>query len=503
VNSINAAALANHLWQSTLFAALVGCIALLLRRNSARTRHMLWFAASAKFLVPFALLTAIGAQIPWHFSWIHETDPASLAISGGAAIQITRFGAQGAMALAQVTHTANHGDFVRIAFGVLWGLGALVVGARWFARWKLVRRALHDSTPTNLVFVIPVRSSSIQFEPGVVGVLHPVLLLPKGIEQRLTPAEMDAVLAHERCHVRWRDNLAAALHMLVQNLFWFHPLIWWIGTRLLEERERACDEAVLAEGHRPASYAEGILKVCDHYLASRLSCVAGISGANITRRIEDIMDNRPIEKLGAMRKMVITSAACATIAVPIALEVLTSPNALAEESAVPTSDLRTLNFKDADIERVAAGVAAVTHKTLILDPKVRAQVTVRSTAPVTPDIFYEAFVSVLAMHGFTAVPGAGGSIQIVRDPTSRFASDRDDASKRIGGPSDESVTQVIAVKHVPAGQLVMLLRQLVPPTGQINAYSQSNVLIISDHASTVNRIMEITSRIDQVGVTGR
>ena len=89
------------------------------------------------------------------------------------------------------------------------------------------------------------------------GVLKPVLLLPEGITDRLTPAQLNAVLAHEMCHVRRRDNLTAAIHMLVEAIFWFYPLVWWIRARLVEERERACDEAVLQSGSDAEVYAEG------------------------------------------------------------------------------------------------------------------------------------------------------------------------------------------------------------------------------------------------------
>ncbi len=90
-----------------------------------------------------------------------------------------------------------------------------------------------------------------RLEPGVFGILRPVLLLPEGITDRLTPAQLEAVIAHELCHVRRRDNLTAAIHMVVETVFWFHPLVWWIRARLVEERERACDEEVLRAG-RPA-----------------------------------------------------------------------------------------------------------------------------------------------------------------------------------------------------------------------------------------------------------
>ena len=81
--------------------------------------------------------------------------------------------------------------------------------------------------------------------------MHPVLLWPEGLSERLDDAHLEAVIAHELCHVRRRDNLAAAIHMLVEAVFWFHPLVWWLGARLIDERERACDEEVLQRGSAP------------------------------------------------------------------------------------------------------------------------------------------------------------------------------------------------------------------------------------------------------------
>ena len=93
-------------------------------------------------------------------------------------------------------------------------------------------------------------------EPGVFGLFRPVLLLPEGITDNLTPKQFEAILAHELRHVRCFDNLTAAVHMSVEASFWFYPLVWWIGANLMDERERDCDEAVLRQGSQPGDYAE-------------------------------------------------------------------------------------------------------------------------------------------------------------------------------------------------------------------------------------------------------
>ena len=162
------------------------------------------------------------------------------------------------------------------------------------------------------------------------GILQPVLLLPANIEDRLRPAQLDAVVAHELFHINRRDNLTAALHMLVEAVFWFHPLVWWIGARLVEERERACDEAVIESGNERYAYAEGILNVCKFYLQSPSLCVAGVTGANLRKRIEQIMSGRVAQNLKAGKKALLSLAACSAVTVPILFGMLNAHRLLAQ-----------------------------------------------------------------------------------------------------------------------------------------------------------------------------
>ena len=99
------------------------------------------------------------------------------------------------------------------------------------------------------------------------------------------------MLAHELCHLRRGDNLAALFHLVVQTVFWFHPLVWWIGARLITERERACDEEVIRHGSERETYAESILKTCQFFVESPIACVSGVTGSDLKKRIEAIMTN--------------------------------------------------------------------------------------------------------------------------------------------------------------------------------------------------------------------
>jgi len=176
-------------------------------------------------------------------------------------------------------------------------------------------------------------SSATRLEPGVFGVFRPVLLLPEGIAGRLTPAQLKTILAHELCHVRRRDNLAAAIHMAVEAIFWFHPLVWWIGARLVEERERACDEEVLRLGSEPEVYAAGILNVCKFYLESPLACASGVTGSDLKKRIEAIMTKRILLRMTFARKLMLGAAGIATLAGPIGIGIVNAPRSHAQSQA--------------------------------------------------------------------------------------------------------------------------------------------------------------------------
>jgi general secretion pathway protein D len=157
----------------------------------------------------------------------------------------------------------------------------------------------------------------------------------------------------------------------------------------------------------------------------------------------------------------------------------------------------TPNYKDADLAQIVDAVSAITGKNFIIDPRVRAQVTMLSSTPMSPDAFYEAFLSILQVHGFTAVE-TGNIVRVIPMANAR-TSPSVDLPDRVSSTSDELVTQVITVRNISAVQLVPILRPLIPQEGHLVASPSSNVLIISDRANNVNRIMRIIARIDQAG----
>ncbi|UWZ82746.1 M56 family metallopeptidase [Occallatibacter riparius] len=339
---------ADHLWQSTLVAGVAVGLAWSLRKSEARFRHATWMLASLKFLVPFALLEQIGQRI--------ATRRVFEAPSSAVVTTVMDIGKPfSGLPAATAQHAAAAGHFPwLLCIVLLWAAGAVAVVLTWLVRMARVRRLVKLAVPQHegrevemlratesivgLRRPLPLLLSKDCMEPGVFGIFRPVLLWPEGISAHLDDAQVSAIVAHEVWHVRRRDNLLALLHMCVEAAFWFHPLVWWMGARLLEERERSCDEAVLQIGNEPAQYADAILKACRFCVESPLTCVSGVSGSDLKRRMVQIMNAATIP-LSRSRKMLLAGVAVAAVACPIALGLL-NPSVVKADEAQQFSALK-------------------------------------------------------------------------------------------------------------------------------------------------------------------
>ena len=159
------------------------------------------------------------------------------------------------------------------------------------------------------------------------------------------------------------------------------------------------------------------------------------------------------------------------------------------------ADEITLNLKDADIRALISTVSKFTGKNFIIDPRVKAKITVVSSETLTPEEVYEVFLSILQVHGYAAVP-TGSVIKIVPEVNAKQGP-LPMASTITGEPSDELITKVIGLDHVPAAQLVPILRPLVPQQGHLAAYNPTNTLIITDYAGNIQRLMRIIAGVDK------
>jgi uncharacterized protein (TIGR03435 family) len=352
----SAPSLGNHLWQSTLFAGAAGLLTLIMRKQHARVRHWLWLAASVKFLIPFSLLVNLGNLLAW--------SRASEGTKAGLYFAVEQIGQpftqpfiQPVMApvVSQSSTSTMFATLLHLLPPILvaaWLSGFAVVLLVWWARWRRVSSAVRAAAPlregreiealrrnegpAGIRTSIAIKLSRASLEPGIFGIARPVLVWPEGISAHLDDAHLDAILAHELWHVRRRDNLAAAIHMVVEALFWFHPLVWWLGARLVDERERACDEAVVAMGSERHLYAESILKVCEFCLGSPLACVSGVTGSDLKKRMVYIMTERIARKLDFGRKLLLSTAAVLAFTLPIVFGVVNAPPVRAQEQAEGT-----------------------------------------------------------------------------------------------------------------------------------------------------------------------
>jgi bla regulator protein BlaR1 len=355
------ATLGNHFWQSTLFAIVAGLMTLALRNNPARVRYWLWLAASVKFLIPFSLLIGVGS----HLAWLDS----SASTNAGVYFAMEEVGEPFTLPsmISQATYPPAFPRLMRLVPPILasvWLCGFALVLWIWYTRWRRISSAIREGAPlregrevrtlrrlepvgvTRRIEIILSRAS---LEPGIFGVVRPVLVWPEGISERLDDGQLEGILAHELWHVRRRDNLAAAIHLVVEAIFWFHPLVWWLGARLVEERERACDEEVVESGSSRQIYAEGILKVCEFCVESPLACMSGVTGSDLKKRMVRIMSKTIARRLDFSRKLLLSTIGLLALAGPIIFGLVQAPKSHAQSQAENTA--ATPAFKSVSIKR--------------------------------------------------------------------------------------------------------------------------------------------------------
>jgi beta-lactamase regulating signal transducer with metallopeptidase domain len=314
--------------------------------------------ASAKFLIPFSLLVGIGTHVTWpHTRAASRTavyvamEQASLPFAEPIVMQPPTTLTPEIKSVEPAIHPTERASLVHLLPGVLaatWLIGFMVVLVRWRIRWRRVSAAVREGElmRTGREVEILRRLEQIEIggirrpiemvvtrgsiEPGIFGFVQPILMWPHGISERLDDAHVEAVLAHEVWHVRRGDNLAATMHMVVEAIFWFYPMVWWLGRRLAEERERACDEEVVQLYPRREVYAESILKVCEFCVESPLACVSGVTGADLKKRIVHIMTKQVGRNLNLTRKLLLATVGSIAIAVPVIAGALDSPLSLSQ-----------------------------------------------------------------------------------------------------------------------------------------------------------------------------
>jgi beta-lactamase regulating signal transducer with metallopeptidase domain len=328
--------LLTHLWQSTLVLLGAWVLARACRNNAAAVRYWIWFVASAKFLVPLALLQQLGDRLGRSFPEPLPVDAALIETAN-------------AMFAPSMPHGLSVADALPSPIALIaltiWALGAALLCLRWFLQWRAVRSLLEGAPEVSMDLPAPVRITSGDLITGVFGILRPVVILPGKVMEVLEPQQLQALLAHEACHVRRRDNLTAAIHRCVEVVFWFHPLVWWLGANLLREREAACDEAVVDDGHEQGVYAESILNACRLGVTGRSAAVAASTGGDLCERLTSIMSERRALPITIERFILLFAMAMLICAAPLAVGI--AIGAIREASGASPTALEIISIRPA------------------------------------------------------------------------------------------------------------------------------------------------------------
>lgn len=361
-------AVANHMWQATVFAALVLGATLLLQRGApARMRFALWLAAAAKLALPAALFALLGGALDVR-TIVSTSDgataPLVLRIAEPVGSQL-----EAADAVVSGSGAQAHSE-VFCLLTLAWMAGAGVLFAVWFMRRREFVRSVHRGLEawsgrefealgqararlgleTDVLLVL----SDERTEPGVWRTRRPVLVLPRSVAAQLDDEELETVLLHELAHVERRDNLWGNFQTTLECVFWFNPLVWFVGRRMLAERERACDERVLEAGGAAGAYAAGILKVVRFCSGWRVAGVSGAaSGSNLRRRIEMIMRGEVgASRVRAWHRALVSGAAAAALLLTACAGIFSGA----------TAGARMLEGVDGEPQRTSVGRVTVVER---------------------------------------------------------------------------------------------------------------------------------------------
>jgi general secretion pathway protein D len=154
----------------------------------------------------------------------------------------------------------------------------------------------------------------------------------------------------------------------------------------------------------------------------------------------------------------------------------------------------TINMRDTDIRAFITAIGENTGQNFVVDPRVKGNVTVISSAPTDAKALYDVFLSILKVHGFAAIP-SGDMVKIVPDATAKQEG-QDTAASYVARDNDALVTAVVPVRHVSAPELVAVLRPLLPQEAHLAGFAASNVLVVADSGVNVRRMMRIVAQLD-------
>ena len=462
----------NHLWQSTAAGVAVLGLLLVCAPLSARTRRSLGLMAMAKFAIPVAVITAVATRFFGKSERWLESPALTLPVN----FSPPPFVPSAPISPAQIPPPAHLP--VGLLLGVAWAVGFAATFGWWLVRgWRLRRRILASAGPVPATMERRIARAAGRVglrriprcatvadthDAGVLGVFSPVVILPRGLEDTLTLAELEAVLIHEFVHVKRRDNLWGALQYLLVSLFWFHPVVRLLNRRVGLEAEKSCDERVLEITGDPEVYAGGLIKCVRHALGVSQPSLAGVTTPPVVARMQNILAHRtrrdrPIVRGAALvtgiallgfsgcagtfangklaavssTKPAVSPAASATVTSVVAPPRV--PIIAGEDRPIPKYQYNqqtggfevsgfdyqksvTVDYADEDVRNIVRQVADHFELNIIVPDTLQAKASIKASS----QTWREIFKTVLSPAGYTFIEDRG-IIKIARAPSQSAA----------------------------------------------------------------------------------
>jgi beta-lactamase regulating signal transducer with metallopeptidase domain len=218
-----------------------------LRKSGSRIRFAIWFAALAAIVVaPWAgALRATSSRI------VPALQAGALSLPESSARYLFAFWLAGAVL-----------GLLHVALGLfrLRRLRATCVPVELSGLDSVLRATLTDAQSRRRVTLCVSEAVRV---PAAFGYFRPVVVFPKWALSEFAPAELNAILVHELAHLRRYDDWTNLAQKVAKALFFFHPAVWFIESRLTLEREMACDDAVLAANFSARAYAESLVGLAE------------------------------------------------------------------------------------------------------------------------------------------------------------------------------------------------------------------------------------------------
>ena len=295
--------LLHFVWQGALLGLAVAGVLWLFRRRSANARY----AVASGGLLTLLATPVVTAAVLWDSARTVDTvapaDRAATRALGSASTQ-------GHALVGRDSMNAVHGRVAAAlpAVVAVWlaGVSLLLVrmgGGLWrvhrlyeaglaapTSRWQAVAARL--ASRLGLLDAVRVVESRLVGTPTVVGWMRPVILLPVAALANLTPAQIEAILAHELAHVRRHDYLVNLLQSLGETVLFYHPAVWWVSERIRAERENCCDDAALVICSDRVGYASA-LTALEEWRGREVAPVVAATGGPLSGRVRRILDRPP------------------------------------------------------------------------------------------------------------------------------------------------------------------------------------------------------------------